>query len=183
MNNEMTKLENVRKSCKTALTVVTVLSWILRVVAGLTLVGAIIMFTMGDKIDEAINSNPEIMDNVTISASSGPMDVTVPVEEMIDDGQYAVAFGTLFIFVTVIMILALILFRMISKIFKTILASGSPFEEVVIRTIKKSFIVLTIYVVLLTGLGEGALVGVFFWCIYTIFQYGAQLQKQADETL
>lgn len=183
MSNTMTSLDNVRKSCKTASTVVKVVSIFVRIGMILAFLGAGILFALHDKLDEAIAADPSFSANISVSIAASNISLDSALQEFIDNGQYAIAYGTVCIVAGLALVFMLIVLRMIRRIFTSILNSESPFSNEVIVNLKKSFILLTIFLCIACGLGIAVFIGVFFWCIYTIFQYGAQLQKEADETL
>lgn len=183
MNAEMTKLENVRKSCGTASKVVKVLSIIFRVIMIMCFVGAAILFFMRNTINTEIANNPEYMDNVSVSVNVGQLDFTDTVVTMMSNGNYAEAFGTLCIIGGLVLVFAVVILKMIGRIFYLVLENDSPFCDDVIVALKRVFILITVLVFFDSGLGTAVMAGILFWSIYTIFQYGAELQKQADETL
>ena len=61
--------------------------------------------------------------------------------------------------------------------------SDTPFDESIMKKIKTVFGLITIVVFFSVGLGAAVLVGVGFWSMYCILDYGYVLQKEADETL
>jgi hypothetical protein len=79
-------------------------------------------------------------------------------------------------------ILAQVMLRMVTRLFTRIRENKSPFTEDVVKAIKA----LAILLGLVVGIDNGILGIVIAFVIYTfglIFQYGAELQNQADETL
>ena len=79
-------------------------------------------------------------------------------------------------------VLAQVMLRMVTKLFTRIRESKSPFTEDVVKIIK----VLAILLGLVVGVDNSILGIVVAFVIYTfalIFQYGAELQNQSDETL
>ena len=71
---------------------------------------------------------------------------------------------------------------MIQKMFTEIRDSETPFNESVRSRLKVTGILVTI-AVLMESLGIAAIVALSFWCLYCIFGYGMELQKNEDETL
>lgn len=79
-------------------------------------------------------------------------------------------------------VLAQVMLRMVTKLFTRISESKSPFTEDVVKIIKA----LAILLGLVVGVDNSILGIVIAFVIYTfalIFQYGAELQNQSDETL
>ncbi len=71
---------------------------------------------------------------------------------------------------------------LIRRMFIEIRDSETPFTESVQRRLKLTGILVTI-VVFMESFGMAAIVALSFWCLYSIFGYGMELQKNEDETL
>lgn len=183
MNTEVTKLENVRKSCKTASIVLKVIKIICIVFLIISTAGAAVCLGLSAKINNELIANPEVADSISVSFNFGPVELTDLATDMMDAGEYASVFMIACIIVAIALALAAITFSMIEKIFLAVLKNDSPFNDAVIKTMKKTFIFITILMLLSEGLGAAFVFAMLFWCIYTIFQYGAELQKESDETL
>ena len=183
MSTEMTKLENVKKSCKTAATILKVLKIITIVLAIMFFIGGGVMFAMRNTLDAELANHPEIVEDFDAEMNIAGVRMDYGLEGLANSGQYSIAFLELFVFAGVIFAVMAVILSFIRKIFIEILESESPFTEVVLKTVKRSFILVVIFVAVGSGLGAALFFALFFWCIYTIFQYGCELQKQADETL
>ena len=75
-----------------------------------------------------------------------------------------------------------VVFRTLEKVFEEIRDSETPFTESIMKRIKIVGIIVTI-LVFPKSLATAAVVGLSFWCVYNVFGYGMELQKEADETL
>ena len=86
-------------------------------------------------------------------------------------------FGQLFAF-----IVSLIMLTRITRMFKRIRDTGHPFTAEVVKSMKV-FAVLLGLVIAVQNTIVGVVVALVIFAFAMIFQYGAQLQNQADETL
>ena len=84
--------------------------------------------------------------------------------------------------VAVMMSLVLAVVIILRKTFIEIRESDSPYREEILQRIKVLGILVTL-IVLSYSIGNGVMIGLSFWCIYCIFDYGIVLQKNDDETL
>lgn len=85
-------------------------------------------------------------------------------------------------FLGIIMSCLAVLFHFVSKVFREIKESYSPFQPSVIKNLKIAFILIVI-LSLQSSLLIGAVIGFSLWCTLHIFEYGCELQKQSDEIL
>ena len=84
--------------------------------------------------------------------------------------------------VTVIAAFMLALIIVLRKTFLEIVKSDTPFREEILRRIRLTGILLTA-LVLRYSIANAVIVGLTAWCVYCIFDYGVELQKNEDETL
>ena len=78
--------------------------------------------------------------------------------------------------------LALFAVIVLRDTFGEIEKSDTPFKQDILKKIRLTGIIITA-ITLSSSIGIAAIVGLAFWCIYCIFDYGTELQKEADETL
>lgn len=187
MSTEMTKLEGVKKSCHTAAKVVKVFRIIATIAMIMAFVGSIIIFSMHSTIDtqmaKGVAEGTTTVDNVKIELNMALVQWDTDLSSWIDEGQYARAFGVTTLIAGIAALFGVIILKILGNMLNVIIESESPFSDEVLKKLKKGFIVTTVFVGLASGLGAALFFGLFFWCIYTVFQYGHELQKQADETL
>lgn len=183
MNTEMTKLENVRKSCKTASMVVKVINIILIIFLIVSIAGAVICFGMSDTINTEMANNPEATENIKMSVNVGVFEATDVLDDLTEIGNYGEAFGLCCVVGIIALGVSIIIVSQVGKILSAILKNDSPFNEVVVKAMRRAFITVVIVTLLMSGLGGALIIAMLFWCLYTVFQYGAELQKQSDETL
>ena len=82
--------------------------------------------------------------------------------------------------VMVALVLAVVI--ILRKTFIEIRESDSPYREEILQRIKALGILVTL-IVFSYSIGNGVIIGLTFWCIYCIYDYGIVLQRNDDETL
>lgn len=178
MYNESERLNNVKKSCKTASTVINVFRILFAIIMAVTAISSAVCFFLRDTIDTAIAASPDAAKNIHISYTimGNPIDFDVA-------GHYGIQFALVCLFATIVLLFLFIALTYVRNCFKVIVESENPFTENIVNTLKKAFILVTIFTLISSGVVNAAFLGLFLWCIFTIFQYGQLLQQQADETL
>ena len=94
----------------------------------------------------------------------------------------AMALGVYVIVAGIMLICFAVVMHFVGKVFRNIKESYSPFRPEIIRNLKVAFVLITV-LVLQSSLLIGAVVGFSLWCVFQIFEYGCELQRQSDETL
>lgn len=187
MREQELKLEKVKKSCNTAKKVVGVFKVILIVTSVICFVAGAGIFAFRDKINTEISAGIEAgngtfdMDDVDVNV--GLLSYEFDSKEAIANGEYAEAMLSAIAAGFVVSLMFAVVFILIQKIFKIMDDEETPFSESVLKKMKRVFIALTIIIALEIGLGFGAVLGMVFWCIYNILDYGYALQKEVDEML
>ncbi len=178
MNTQDTQLEQVKKSCKAVSIVLNITKIIFIVGMMVSLVSGIICLSK----PEMMNSAASEVDfgNITPTFSIGNISFA---NRYFEQGDFAKGLGVSLLIVSALLLVLTITFHIFGSIFTAIQKSASPFDETVIKKLKVTFILISVVTLFFIGLGEGVIVGVTCWAIYTIFQYGGILQKQSDETL
>lgn len=194
------KIANVKKSCDTARKVAKFLSVFFAVVTVLLLVGSIVLFANKGELNnyakvENINGrnmacfyNNEGNEVINISqvdkvADYGILGALNVMNMLIGKGMVAEALGVSTLSMAASLAIFVVVLFMIMNVFKMIENSDTPFDESIMKKIKTVFGLITIVVFFSVGLGAAVLVGVGFWSMYCILDYGYVLQKEADETL
>ena len=80
-------------------------------------------------------------------------------------------------------IITLILMNFIKGMFEKLEKSESPFNTDLNKDLKKSFIALTLLVLINASWIVAAIVGLTLVIVYYLYQYGTSLQKDVDETI
>lgn len=187
MTEQEKKLEKVKKSCATTKKVIDAVRMILLVGMIACIVGGILCIVFRDKIDHELSARVE-RGNVkfsveTLSMGGGLLNLDISTREITEEGNYALV-STIYCFCgAVILVVFSVIFGMLSKIFESIETSESPFAKELLQKLRRVFIIFTIVTVWFVSVGFAVILGLSFWCIYGIMDYGITLQTEVDETL
>ena len=180
---ENTKINKIKKSASVMATVLKVVRVIFTVVAIICLVCGIICFFATGKTEG------------TVMYDNGQVRILLPVSEAdyvegngfdfinslgIED--VALWGGLNCLAATVLLAVLAVLFNIIRKVFVEIKESDTPFTESIQKRLKITAILVTIMTIF-ESIGLAVIVALSFWCVYCIFGYGIELQKNEDETL
>lgn len=196
MNEQLIKLNNVKKSCKGVKIVAKVLFIITLVATILTLGAGIVLMSSNDKFDASLQ---EGIDKGYISVSLGngflkysesgetfvaDIHSDIPdLQEAISNASLSFIFGLYCMIIAVICGLTAVPCYFFYSAFASIIEEETPFCDVVIKKLLTCFIVVSVIILLVSGTGFAVLSGFFTWAFYTILDYGRTLQIQSDETL
>ncbi len=109
-------------------------------------------------------------------------DENSPVRKVLNITDPDVAAGLSYFVAMGIAALILAVIIIIRKTFLEIEKSDTPFRESILKRIRITGILLTLMAVEYS-IPMSILTGLTAWCVYCIFDYGIELQKQDDETL
>lgn len=182
MNEQMKKLEAVKSRCNTLAKVVGIVEKIFIVITIIVAAIGLIMIIGRNKI------NPALEEGISQGYVNFDMSVRFGNIMGIDNitnqiGDYALGIGITCLFAALAVVFVVIVLAFIKKIFTIIKEENSPFSEKCLKTIKFSFIVITVTSCLGGSLGVTLMTGFVLFCIYSVFEYGAALQTEIDETL
>jgi hypothetical protein len=177
----MIRLETVKNRCNTLAKIVGIFEGICTALACIT-GGIALTFMIGASyfnpiLKEAI-SQGSINYNVTFNVGG-----VMGFEKLLPPDNYSLGIGLTCLFATIAIIFLVVILAFIKKIFTIIKEENSPFSDKCLKTIKVSFIVITASTFLGGSLGVTLLTGFILFCIYSVFEYGAALQNEIDETL
>ena len=182
MTEQMKKLEAVKNRCTTTAKVVGVIEVICTIIAIITasiaLTFIIGMNKLNPMIEEGVNQG--YIDYEQFVNAGGVMGFKAILS---NNGNYALGIGITCLFATLAVVCVVVILAFIKKIFTIIIEENSPFSERSLKTIKIGFIVITVITVLGGSIGVTVITGFILFCIYSIFEYGAALQTEIDETL
>ncbi|MBO4883113.1 MAG: hypothetical protein J5570_06370 [Lachnospiraceae bacterium] len=185
MNEQMKKLEAIKKRCHTASKVLGFIRGFIIFCAVIAIVCGSVMFAYSEKINPELNRGIEegyLTLNNDINYN-GAFSFMVDLNSYFGPENQAAPLGiTCFIAGFTCIVIAVIL-SFIRKIFTSLETENTPFSEKCMSQIKVSFIVIFITSLLSLSLGVTIIVGLILYCIYSIFEYGAALQTEIDETL
>ena len=182
-----TKIEAIRKSASVTARVLNVIRIILTVGAIIALVSGIICLCAHNADAGSVlyeNGSVRILppvsaeDAARAEAQGDGFDFINQLHignVMIWAGLNCIVAAALIAIVTVVIVL-------IRKMFIELKDSETPFTENAQKRLKLTGILVTI-AVFMESVGIAAIVALSFWCLYCIFGYGVELQKNEDETL
>jgi len=188
MTTQETKLEQVKKSCHIASNVAKAIKIILTVGAILCLVATAVIAMYRSQIDPKIaaaiaGGQGEFFTNGELG-DFGIVSMDLDVEEYLVKGEYSIVIILYCAYAAIMCGITLIIFSIIGKVFSLIEKSATPFSEEVLVKLRRSFIALTVWCLLVTdSIGATAIMGLALWCVYCILDYGTTLQIEVDETL
>ena len=179
------RLEEIKKRCKTSSKVIRVIQII--AIVGLigSLVGTIWCFVMKETINteiaKQVSNGVATIENFKIDG--GMLKVAINYDEMFQRGDYATPLCINFGIATVITAITAYLLTLLKKVFDNLIKDNNPFSDSNMKYIKTSFIVMSVILLIFAGIGAGVICGLLCWCIYSILEYGRELQVEVDETL
>lgn len=196
MNEQLKKLENVKKSCKGVKTVAFVLFIMTLVATLITLVTGIVFASTNGKYDDGLKQGFD-KGYISVEQFHGFISITtdgetvisniksdVPaLQDTLSNASISFVFGLYCMIISIICGLVAIPCYFFYSAFNSILKEESPFTDVVIKKFLICFIVITVIILLTTSTGFAILSAFFTWAIYSILDYGRTLQIQSDETL
>lgn len=159
---------------------------VLRIVSILSFVtvvlGGILSACFSDKINTAY-ANHNFPLPVDINIPCGFVSFNLNEVAQIHDGNIALALEIACVLIAISLLFFFIVLHLFIRILREIKKEASPFTSVIIKTLRTTFTVLSILLFILFGIIYAAIGTLFFFIIYTIFEYGYALQLQVDETL
>jgi len=181
MNEQMIRLETVKHRCNTLAKIVGVFEVICIIMA--IIIGSIsITFLLGSS-----KLNPMIEEGIAQGYIDYNMSINIGgvmgFEKLLPPDNYALGIGITCLFATLAVVFVVVILAFIKKIFTIIKEENSPFSDKCLKTIKTSFIVITAATLLGGSLGITLMTGFILFCIHSVFEYGAALQAEIDETL
>ena len=193
MRVEELKLEKVKKSSKTAEKVSFTLEIILIVATVLCMAASIFSYVNRADIDKEMQARIENKGEEVTEAFDkiknldyevgGVVVLSFDPSDNIENGEYGEYAAKGCALAALVCIMVSIIFAFVRRIFKTINAAETPFEESVIKKIKGLFITVCIVLLIAVGIFAAGAAALLCWGIYTILDYGYVIQKQVDETL
>lgn len=146
------------------------------------MIGGILSACCCDKLNNAY-ANDKFPVPVNFNVSCGLVSFNVNEVAQIHDGDIALALAVGSMLIAISLFLFFIVLNLFVRILKEIKTEDSPFTAAVIKTLRTTFIALSVLLFTLFGIIYAAIGAFLFMIIYTIFEYGYELQVQADETL
>ncbi|MBO4309873.1 MAG: hypothetical protein J5856_02280 [Lachnospiraceae bacterium] len=202
MIEENKKLSNVKKSCKGAKIVSTIIFIVLLAGAVLCTICSILLFAGREKTDLEIKNAQASGYEMDVEFKAGPfvlgsfengdfvahepIDSDIPAVDNFfktNAESPSVYMGTSLFITAIMMLFSAFAFFLISSVFSIIVKEGNPFCKRVLKRTLVAMIILTVLVGFSAGIAFFVLMGFLTWVIYTVLDYGCVLQIQSDETL
>ena len=185
MNEQNMKLVAVKKRCNTAAKIVGVIQVFTIVCAAIALIAGIMLFVKGGSINPYLQqevAEGKLTTRNTIEYN-GLFHFFADLDEKFEEGNYAGPMAVSCLAAGLACVLVAVIVTFIKRIFVVVREENSPFSNRAMKQIKTGFIVMTIAALLTMSLGVAIVTGFILFCIYAIFEYGAALQNEIDETL
>ena len=178
-----TRIEEIKKSATITANVLNVIRIITMVAAIIALVSGIICLLCQNKVDGSVIYDggtfrvlPPVSQEAMINGEGFDFINNLNIENfMVWAALNCFMAATIVAIVTVVIVL-------IRKVFVELRDNDTPFTENVRNQLKITGILVTICA-LMESLAIAAIIGLSFWCLYCVFGYGMELQKNDDETL
>lgn len=141
---------------------------------------------ISDRLPQIWEDHPGITEKITIHEEHAFGLIRIKTEvtdyDMEDLNDYMLDIAIeCFIFVIMGILLVIVLDE-VTKTFRMMAESDSPFNEQLLKRLKPIFILITV-ICAFEGIILALVVGAVLKCLYEIFKYGCELQMEADETL
>lgn len=169
----MDRLENIKKTSKLIWKVGKVFQILFGIFTGMFLISVIILSVLHNTLNMMIAESQTSFDFSNFGQWT---------EKLASEGKVAEAGIVILISGILFSLMMIIIMHFIVKIFKRICDDYSPFLPEVVKDLKIVSVVTTL-LILRNSIGLAIICGLIFWGIIQLYEYGCELQIQADETL
>lgn len=178
MKEEKVIIEKIQKTCKAGATVTSIIKIFCVVMSVVAILGGFfIMFnTRINGLMEQLIASGELREQDLDALESALLG------HMLEEGNFTLVIGAEAVAMGIMLICTAVILHFVGKVFKEMRESYSPFQLSVVKNLKVVFILVTL-LTLSNSLAIALIVGLAFWCVIQIFEYGCELQRQSDETL
>ncbi|MBP5701847.1 MAG: hypothetical protein J6W85_05365 [Lachnospiraceae bacterium] len=185
MNEQMKKLEAIKNRCHTASKVLGIIRGFVIFLTVIVLLAGILIFAKANVLNpELIWASEEgYFDLHSTIDYNGPFNFMVDLSDRFGPENPAAPLWITCMIAGFTCLVVAVILTFIKKIFTSLETENTPFSEKCMKQIKVSFIVIGITSLMSMSLGVTIIVGLILYCIYSIFEYGAALQTEIDETL
>lgn len=181
MSEQNKKLESIKKSSNVAMILAKIAKIICIVGAAVCIVSGIglIAFhdTVNGELQRAVAEGKLDLNELILEFNVGGLTMSYE-----DSGRISETMGMFLLLTSIFLIIFAVLLHFVSRVFKEIKESDSPFRKSILKDMIVVFVLITL-LVLQNSILTGVMVGFSLWCIYSVFDYGCELQQQSDETL
>ena len=181
MSKDNGKLESIKKSSNVAMILARIAKIICIAGAVTCIVTGIGLIAFHDSVNREL-SHAEAqgefnLEDLILELNMGGFNMTYN-----DSDRISETMGAFLLVEGVVLVIFTVLLHFVSRVFKEIKESDSPFRKSILKYMRVVFILITL-LVLQSGVLNGVMVGFALWCIYSVFGYGCELQQLSDETL
>lgn len=181
MSEHNKKLESIKKSGKVAMILAKIAKIVCIVGATACIVSGIGLIAFHDTVNEELyraEAEGKIdLNELILEFNVGGFNMSYN-----DSGRISETMGMFLLLTSIFLIIFAVLLHFTGRVFKEIQESDSPFRKPILKDLIVVFVLITL-LVLQSSILTGVLVGFSLWCIYSVFDYGCELQRQSDETL
>ena len=181
MSEQNKKLESIKKSSNVAMILARVAKIFCFLGTGICIVMGIWFIAFHDYVNEelqrAVAEGKFDPDELLLEFNQSGLYMAYN-----DSAQLSETIGIYLIVEGAILVIFVVLLHFVSRVFKEIKESDSPFRKPILKDMRVVFILITL-LVLQSGILTGVMVGFALWCVYSVFEYGCGLQQLSDETL
>ncbi len=145
---------------------------------------------INDVLLKFLNNHPKILNNTDIKFKNDGLIINIteykiPLKTIVENNklnELLLDTGLNMLVNSLGILLTFFILNFFKKAIEMINTSDTPFTEEIIKEIKKTFILIFVIVLLKSAI-VSIIVGLSLSCVYYIFKYGIELQKESDETL
>lgn len=182
MSLQNAKIEKIKKTSKVVITVTNVIKTIAIVCSVICLLMGILAIAFNGSLDVIMDISNEQgvyeMEEMMMQANQ----FTAIVGRSLNEGHFGYIMGAYLMVMGVFLIGVAVLYHFVGSVFRTFSESYSPFVPEVVKKLKVTFVLIALPS-FSSGVGVGAIVSLALWCVFHVFEYGCELQREADETL
>lgn len=181
MSEHNKKLENIKKSGNVAMILAKIAKIICIVGAAICIVCGIglIAFhsTVNEELHRAEAEGKIDLNDLILEFNVGGLNMSLD-----DSDRISETLGMFLLLTSIFSVVFAVLLHFTGRVFKKIKESDSPFRRSILKDMRVVLVLITL-LALQSSILIGVMVGFSLWCIYSVFDYGCELQQQSDETL
>ncbi|MCH5276156.1 MAG: hypothetical protein J1E65_09965 [Lachnospiraceae bacterium] len=181
MNEQNKKLERIKKSSNVAMILARIAKIVCIVGAAICIVWGVGLIAFHDKVNAELQ-RAEAEGSVDLNELIMELNVGGFTMSYSDSDRFSETLGVYMLLACVVMTIFAVLLHFTGRVFKKIKKSDSPFQKSILKDMIVVFALITL-LALQSSILIGVMVGFSLWCIYSVFDYGCELQQLSDETL
>lgn len=168
----MDKLEKMKKASKMIANIGKVFQIVFGIITGMVLISLLLLSVLHNSLNgmTVVFQTGITADNMGYWA-----------EKLVNEGRITDAFLVFGISALLLSLVTTMIMHFITKIFNKIYNDYSPFLPEIVKDLKIVSVLFTLLIIQ-SSIGFGIIAGFIFWGIVRLYEYGCELQNQADET-